>query len=686
MTGGRSPRIILLCAAPGTQLSGITKGLEAVEPAGATDDEEAVEPAVQDKGESPSTKTWDLESFICGSYDEAGAEQAEAGTGPKHTMAEVVHRPRQEQYQRWSEQFNRILREIHEYEEEVAAQAEDQDATDVTTHVICMHLTWYNSPWKEFYSPVDITVMANPVTPISHIVILIDDIYDMFRRLERPGALYDDENIGDKARMAEKLSKPPPESPDGTPDTQAGDFQGQKVRTNPLPDSDILATRYRAEAVELSLGELLGWRRAEMIYAESIARNLVCPLTVLATKHTQEALRLLAERPDAPRIYLSHRISDLRRAVAASGPYAHPDLASWEPIAGEVHELHNRLVSGNDKDEVLADEEGERGNRGQLLINPTAIDELRFETDPTTLRRVPRLTPRWPLPDNKTLYEGPGEEAPHHLDIIPGKLPPDDVVASHAARSLSIHIASEVSFRDHFIVENTPSLCVYRPFYCAENAMPPSDPDWSGGVAEELTHWLTYMPALDAGQRRIAFVHAHSEIRARLLHITGASGGNPAATDYKGNIVKMVGHLIPQFPLPRDRSDELDSVLGNTDGEKTVLANLNASYKAFAAAPLAACHFAFSNVERRTPSSYLLVHAADDLANGKLKEMGKITEQLRAFFADDMGEDQVTALNKEFFTECDNIFRASRQMSLARHALGLAGVDTQRVRDRLRLP
>ena len=169
----------------------------------------------------------------------------------------------------------------------------------------------------------------------------------------------------------------------------------------------------------------------------------------------------------APRVYLSHRISQLRRShgiLAASDPDA-----AWDPPAYEVNALHASLAS-----------------QGQLLINPTAIDELRFDHDPETDRRSPILTPRWPLPEQTMIWRSTKGSSEHtqilHTDA-------SDEITSHVARSLSLRISSDVWFRDHAIVEHTPNLCVYRPFFCEAAT---SEPDWSGGVGSEMTHWLRY--------------------------------------------------------------------------------------------------------------------------------------------------------------------------------------------------
>ena len=653
---------------------------------------------------------WDLESRICGYYD------GEAGPGGdvNHTMFEVVQKPRHELYGCWKDRYSEIL-------DDIAAIEASKTEGDAVAHVVCMHLTWYNAIWKEFFSPVNILSLANREFPICHVVVLIDDVYDMFRRLQLPQSLYDDATMSTTELGIKKLSKPVRQPPEGTDDglTETETPEEASDATDAAPaESNDEAARVRVQVVELALGELLSWRQAEMVRAESVARTLECDLTLFATKHTRASLRLLAERPDTPRVYLSHRISEPRRAVTLEGPHADPAAAAWSPVAFEVNELHYLFAvpaGVEDGGSYLADDQG--APAGQALINPTAIDELRFETDPTTLLRIPRLTPRWPLPSHDILHgstrrpdgisddgadergrfqdadaaggdavTAPVEEPPpvdaHHVDIIAGALPDDDAIASHAARSVSIHIASEVSFRDHFIVEHTPNLCVFRPFYCEQSTS--SDPDWSGGVTEEVTHWSSYLGHAGASsvQRRIAFVHSHSEIKARLAYIMR---DNHTAAECQRQALTIIQDMIPGYPAPKAKQTDEFSVLGSTDGESVALRNLGPFRSALGAASLVACHFAFSNMDRQHAGSYLLVAAENDPRTDKLKDLASVSRRLNNFYAGGLTQEDVTSQNARFFDDCDKIFRAAEGHSLLWHTLDVVGAGTDRARKRLGL-
>ena len=195
MSGSPKPQVVLLCAAPGTQLTAIAKSLKGPSPA-------YEDPALSSEGPLSTVHVWDLESRICDHYEE------EADGDVTYTMYEVVQLPRQELYNCWKKQYRKILDNIGEIEE-------NKDAESREAHVVCMHLTWYNSTWKEFFSPVNILTLANENFPICHVVVLIDDIYDMFRRLQRPQSLYDRATMKPTERLVAKLSMPVREPPEG---------------------------------------------------------------------------------------------------------------------------------------------------------------------------------------------------------------------------------------------------------------------------------------------------------------------------------------------------------------------------------------------------------------------------------------------------------------------------------------
>ena len=526
-----STPVVLICAAPGTQLSSIVE-------------------SIADDAKRPH---WDLEKTLATEYH-SKYSNFQPGSGPAErrggsegssipSMYTVIRRPRRELYAKWRKHCSNILGNIR--------AAEFAEA-----RLLCMHLTWYHPETREFFSAVNLRTLHNENSPIIHIVILIDDIYDMYHRLNRPINLYDDNAQKFLRDGFAKLAGDKTEI--GSTTQSRNSLSGAQLQRE---------QQYRVQGIELALGELMAWRRAEMIQAENIARTLGCDLTVLGTKHSRESLVHLVSHPDAPRVYMSHRITELRKANKASRKGL-DDIGSWAPVADEVNLLHRLFVQ-----------------RGQILINPTAIDELRYDNLDDGGRRSPRLVPRWPLPEGDTMYATPPGTDGQHLEILVGGLPPNNEISSSAARSLSDRIYVEIPFRDHVIVENTPNLCVFRPFYCTDTKAATTGAKWSGGVGPEIEHWQRYSservkpvsseaptsggpdsqtPVRDLTtqiyQRRIAFVNSVLEIEGRIKYLTN-DPPSEGKVEFVGTIRRHMEKTLTEWLSGLGMSSENPQVL-----------------------------------------------------------------------------------------------------------------------------
>ena len=403
--------IVLLCAASGTGLTGVADSF---------------------RGVNSQLEVRDLESLVCEMHD---------GT----SMEQVVRRPRSVLYESWRVACTRTLDSIVDAER--ASKKATKKRSDSPRALVSMHLTWFNPDTSEFFSPVDLFRLRRKDCVIVHVVILIDDVYDMFCRLHDPGDLYSDEHMQQRREILSKSSRRLDES-------------GRQ-----------------AHAMESALGELLSWRRAEMIQAENMARSLGAKLTVFGTKHDRRALEILLAEPHAPRIYLSHRITEPRRHNNASRAEQRP-LGTWLPVADEVNTLHSEFTApGQD----LA-------TQGQVLITPTAIDELRFDNADKEGRRNPYLGARWPMPQpaERLLWKSPLSDSKfpasaEHTGILTGHVgnvlsdypdyPEAHPVSKSVASSLANKVFFEIAFRDHVIVENTPNLMRQNPTRPRPNLM-----------------------------------------------------------------------------------------------------------------------------------------------------------------------------------------------------------------------
>ena len=370
------------------------------------------------------------------------------------------------------------------------------------------------------------------------------------------------------------------------------------------------------------MGQLIAWRRSEMMHAEKIARMLGADFTLLGTKHSMETLRYLVAQPNVTKTYLSHRISELRRLNMAGFDPRTGRSEGWSRVASEVNLLHK----------YFADE-------SQVLINPTAIDELRFHRVKTLMglgneasvdgparQQVDgpsaRLADRWMLPRGQELiWSNPSEQdgelaesdepeqrasaeayarlvgspdyskAPQHSELLSFGLEVDDPIALGVARSLFNQIYFDIAARDHMIIEHTPGLCVYRPFFRSHGAEVRKQADWSGGVRQEIEHWTKKIKEPDpnessagagvgrrnegsiaSGSHRVkaAFVHTVPEIAARLQWLTSPSAEEE---QFPQSMKRHLREALKEKGCPRQDSD----LLWKPDGLKERFAHLVAA-------------------------------------------------------------------------------------------------------------
>lgn len=442
--------IVLLCAPSGTGLSRIAREL--------THDDHP-------------TATQDLESRLCDSYVghhshiELGLQRDEVPS-----MWHIVRRPRDELYLAWKNCFRESIKSL-------------AGSASAPYRLLCMHISWYNPDTTEFFSPVSVVYIRRATKKqkctVKQVVILIDDIYDMYHRLQGPNDIYRSDAINFRSERLHDLHYPTPNA--------------------------TSRKRARLDAVESALAHLISWRQHEILHTENIARELGAAFTVLGIKHSKAAASYLLQNEETPKIYLSHRISEVRRINKKTSALPR-DLGDWSAVVDEVNDLHSAFA-----------------DRQQLLINPTAIDELRFGDSKGKPKQRPLLARRWKIiePFDYLLWEPP-TQGYEHTQLLKGELELPDATATAVARSLSNRIYFDISFRDHVIVEHTSRLCVYRPFFSGSNSDQENSTnvavgvDWSGGVRPEVMHWYRKTLFQTNQRRRIAFVHTRREIRERI--------------------------------------------------------------------------------------------------------------------------------------------------------------------------
>ncbi len=376
--------------------------------------------------------------------------------GSRVSMLEVTHKLQREQVVRlWGEALDISLSKLA--------------ASPARAKLLSCHLTLYGGRRREHYSPVDVArLVSGPLKP-SRLLLLVDDAFDMFARLTQPGYLYDfgAADYIDEVAMREGISS------DAT--------------------LDSVRSQLKLEWQIATLSSLLFWRRADMVLAESLARQTGARYLAFGVKQsTAVAARWLSE-VDAEATYLSHSISRPRRDP------------KW-PNVDLVREF-TEVQSGLEPHRTLC-------------IMPTSIDEYRFQRKKVRGRPMaklqPRLTDRWPIPTalalidkspaySDTLYVAPSS-GPKLKNLFEHKNV-DELAVDSWLRSFEGLVSADISFRDHHLVACCPHLMVFRPLYLAGT--------FSRGVEAEITHWHLLASDRPAGSaRRGVFVHFLDDIAA----------------------------------------------------------------------------------------------------------------------------------------------------------------------------
>ena len=349
-----------------------------------------------------------------------------------------------------------------------------------STKVLGCHLLYYGGQRQQLYSPVNISALAGNKFKPTHILLLIDDIYDMFWRLTREGELYESAgNVRDHFNFLGEYGK----------DTQ--DW------------TNLERVRFSFSWQLSIMSHLLSWRHSEFLIADQLAMQLGSRMLAWGVKQSRQAAAtwLKSKRPT---VYLSHSISELRRHEVK--------WHKWLPIVREINQIQNALI-----------------RHSVVSVMPTSIDEFRLQRQkfdkarPTALPE-PILSRRWPLPDKveNLLYSVPERaRGPNHkLVFEPVKWNPKSAQygrATVSSRALAPEVRSmlelferqlalQVAVRDHFFVSRCGFILIYRPYY--------KTTEFSGGVGAELRHWLEL--AKSDANRRALLIHVKSDIEKLL--------------------------------------------------------------------------------------------------------------------------------------------------------------------------
>jgi hypothetical protein len=206
------------------------------------------------------------------------------------------------------------------------------------------------------------------------------------------------------------------------------------------------------------LEQFILWRQEEIVLTDLFAATCKVPSHVFAIKHPIRTMVKLIHEPGTSS-YFSHPITGVRQQQSFADT---DDFKEIKNISGIIREQ-------------------------TTLIEPTTIDEFRIYQDKTSgiKKYLPSLSPRWPLlakPSELVCAPLIGLSDPHEECVFSlanaSELGLEEEFASLAAGSaptkicdsisssleqLSAKIAEDITWRDHYLVDQTKGLIVYRP-------------------------------------------------------------------------------------------------------------------------------------------------------------------------------------------------------------------------------
>ncbi len=355
--------------------------------------------------------------------------------------------------------------------------------------ILSCHLTYYCGRRDEIYSPINPPVFTNNGFIPSHILAIIDDVYDMYFELSRDGQLF-----APKDRLPLYLDK---------------------IKEDEGLDLESISDEQKAFLVlEWQIGvmtAILNWRLSETFIAENLAVQLNTKFLIWGTKQLTNVAAGWLGHSDPTTIYLSHPISRPRRIRQEKG--------RWVEVVSQFNELQNAFC------ELEA-----------FCIMPSAIDEYRFDSSDIGegIKVIsPSLSERWPLPTSgsgdSVMYSqrNPSIDMNHsnilgfkkwnystELELMPLPETASESLCKDAnilLRTFLRHVQSQISCRDHFFVSWTNGILVYRPLF--------GSPGYSSGVKAEIDHWK--LIARINQQRRAAFVHFKRDVISLIEHHRG---------------------------------------------------------------------------------------------------------------------------------------------------------------------
>lgn len=328
-------------------------------------------------------------------------------------------------------------------------------STKKDLNLLICHPLYYKSSTREFFSVFDtgfIKKMADEKKmEISHVILINDDIYDIYKRLTEPTKLYGKEAF---VTFLENYS------------------ENLKIPHTAMQNNKQAYLSW----IQHSLNSLISWKDHEILLAQNFANQLNCRFLYWAIKQDPDILKSWL-KTNGRIFYISHPITEPRTF--------HQKNKKWPPLVNIINNMQSEFAK-----------------KKLFTVTPTSIDELRFERKDQNY--TGKLTKRWPVTSKvKRSFKNSNLVANKvdHDDILfplDLKFKVDDftVLKKKYAKidnirkelnsvftSLEMSVVGSLANRDHSLVMHTDGIIVFEPWSKDKNEV-------HGGVGKELDYLL----------------------------------------------------------------------------------------------------------------------------------------------------------------------------------------------------
>lgn len=408
--------------------------------------------------------------------------------------------------QEWNRIFGSILDAIASYDKS-------------ETNIIVSHVLYYKIFTREFFplfSSKTYSDRKNKLSNlplVSHVALVIDDIFDTFSDLNKEKQIFSDSTFLNDYAKSRKLTT-------------------NDINNTPTINFDWLS---------YCMSTILEWRSQEVILAQEVAVQLNSKYFLLwGLKQDPRVLANWALSPSPNTFYLSHPISEPRGDFEQS--------KTWPEIVEVVNRVQVELLE-----------------RNIPIVMPTAIDELRFQKK--NKKQTGLLGDRWPLPkqvsemllssnlidkdiDNLDLFE------PSKIKIVSENVERERIsiaevqeYADGSLNALEIQILGQLANRDHLIVASTDGIIVLEPWSVSSNRL-------HSGVGKEIRYIFDTNSATGLKPaKRICVVFSSESVRNIIAD-------KKNITNFKNRYVQNVRKKIRS---DHDLSDEIVDTLIDDD-------------------------------------------------------------------------------------------------------------------------